>query len=147
MTPSQKLALRASEIRKRLAELGGVEELTDEQRAEIGTLRTEYQDVETRTQAAIVAADEPKPTETDTEARELAELIEGSSIGQIFSAALEHRSTDGRTAELQTELGLAANQVPLALLRTEHRATGVTPAPGDVGATQTEIISAVFPAS
>ena len=148
MTTAQKLALRASEIRTRLAELAGIEEITDEQRAEISTLRTEYGDVETRAQAAIVAGDEPKPTETNTEARELAELIEGASIGQIFGAALEHRATDGQTAELQAELGLAGNQIPLVLLRdTEHRATGVTSAPGDVGATQAEIIPAVFPDS
>ena len=148
MTNAQKLALRASEIRTRLAELAGIEEITDEQRAEIGALRTEYGDVETRSQAAIVAGDEPKPVETATEARELAELIEGSSIGAIFGATLEHRSTDGQTRELQEELGLAANQIPLVLLRDpEHRATGVTPAPGDVAATQAEIIPAVFPMS
>ena len=144
MTNGQKAALRASEIRARLAELGGVEELSDEQTAEIGTLRTEYQDVEVRAQAAIVAEDEPKPVETNTEARERAALIEGASIGDVFSATLEHRATDGQTAELQTELGLAPNQIPLALL-TEHRA--VTPAPGNVGQTQSEIIPGVFPQS
>ena len=146
MTTAQKLALRASEIRTRLAELAGIEEITDEQRAEIATLRTEYGDVETRSQAAIVAGDEPKPTETNTEARELAELIEGSSIGAIFGAAIEHRATDGQTRELQDELGLAGNQIPLVLLR-EVRATGATAAPADVGATQAEIIPAVFPDS
>ena len=148
MTNAQKLALRASEIRTRLAELAGIEEITDEQRAEIGTLRTEYTDVETRAQAAIVAGDEPKPTETNTEARELAELVEGSSIGAIFSATIEHRATSGREAELQAELNLAGNQIPLVLLRdTEHRATGATPAPADVGTNMSEIIPAVFPDS
>ena len=42
MLASQTHALRASEIRKRLAELAAVEEMTDEQRSEIGTLRVEY---------------------------------------------------------------------------------------------------------
>ena len=150
MTNAQKLALRASEIRTRLSELAGVEEITEEQRSEIVELRVEYGEVETRAQAAIIADDEPKPTETSTEARELAELIEGSSIGAIFASTLEHRQTDGPTAELQTELGLSANQIPLALLRdrdAEHRATGVTPAPTNVGATQGAIIPAVFPDS
>ena len=148
MTNAQKLALRASEIRTRLAELAGVEEITDEQRAEIGTLRTEYTDVEVRVQAALVAGDEPAPTETATEARELRELVEGSSIGAIFSATIEHRSTSGREAELQTELGLAANQIPLALLRApELRATGVTAAPANVAQNQSEIVPAVFPQS
>ena len=148
MTNAQKLALRASEIRTRLAELAAIEEITDPQREEIATLRTEYVDVESRSQAAIIADDEPKVVETGTEKREMDALIENASIGQIFGATLEHRATDGQTAELQTELGLAANQIPLALLRDpEVRATGVTPAPGDVGATQAEIIPAVFPQS
>ena len=146
MTPGQKLALRASEIRSRLAELGGVDELTDEHRAEIVTLRTEYADVETRWQASTVSEDEPKPTETRTEDREMAALIEGSSIGSIFGACLEHRQTDGQTLELQTHLGLAANQIPLELIRgTEHRA--VTPAPGNVAQNQSEIVPGVFPQS
>ena len=148
MTNAQKLALRASEIRTRLSELAGIEEITEDQRAEISTLREEYGGVETRSQAAIVAGDEPKPTETSTEAREMATLIEGSSIGAIFGATLEHRQTDGPTAELQTELGLSANQIPLVLLRDpELRATGATPAPAEVGATQAAIIPAVFPMS
>ena len=139
----------AEPIRTRLSELAGVEEITDEQNGpKFRRLRVEYGDVETRAQAAIVADDEPKPTETSTEDRQLATLVEGSSIGAIFGATLEHRQTDGQTAELQTELGLSANQIPLVLLRDpEHRATGVTPAPGDVAATQAEIIPAVFPMS
>ena len=148
MTDAQKLALRASEIRTRLAELAGIEEITDEQRAEIGTLRVEYATVETRAQAAIVAADEPKPVESNTEDREFAALVEGSSIADVFTAAIEHRSTDGETSELQSELNLNDNQIPLVMLReAEHRATGVTPAPTNVGATQAEIIPAVFPDS
>ena len=152
MTSAQKLALRASEIRTRLAELGGAEEQTDETRAEIATLRTEYADVETRWQASTVSEDEPKPTETRTEDREMAALIAGSSIGAIFGACMEHRQTDGQTLELQTHLGLAANQIPLVLLRSgarepEMRATGPTPAPGNVGQNMSEIIPAVFPQS
>ena len=72
MTDAQKLALRASEIRTRLAELAGIEEITDEQRAEIGTLRVEYATVETRAQAAIVAADEPKPVESNCQSHDVA---------------------------------------------------------------------------
>ena len=147
MTPKQKAELRASEIRKRLAELGGIEEQTDESRSEIDKLRTEYQDVETRVQALAVAADEPESTEVrteDTEAKELRALERKASIGAIFDATLEHRQTDGETAELQQHLHLGANQIPLVLL-IEQRA--VTPAPGDVGASQDTIIPGVFPDS
>ena len=42
MTDLQKLELRAGEIRQRLAGIGGMETQTDETRAELATLRTEY---------------------------------------------------------------------------------------------------------
>ena len=147
MTAKQKAELRASEIRKRLAELGGTEEQTDETRAEIATLRTEYTDTETRIQALTVASDEPEATEVrteDTEGRELRELERKASIGAIFDATLEHRQTSGETAELQQHLHLGANQIPLVLL-VERRA--VTPAPGEVGTQQDAIIPGVFPDS
>ena len=50
MLASQTHALRASEIRKRLAELAASTELNDEQRSEVDKLRVEYRDVETRYQ-------------------------------------------------------------------------------------------------
>ena len=143
MTLKQKLELRASELRAKLSELAGVDDLSDEQRGEIDTLRNEYADTERKIQAATVAEDQPEGREVRSEDRELAELIGGADVGAIFHATLEHRQTEGQTAELQEHFGLGANQVPLSLL--EHRA--VTPAPGDVGQTQAEIIPAVFPQS
>ncbi|MCY3701496.1 MAG: phage major capsid protein [Rhodospirillales bacterium] len=147
MTPLQKLALRASEIRGELAKLAAVDELTDEQRTQVTELRNEYADVETKIQAATVAEDgdaEPEVREQRSEDRELEDLIAGASIGAIFAATLEHRSTDGQTAELQQHLELNSNQVPIELLR-ETRA--VTPAPANVGQNQAEIVPGVFPQS
>ena len=46
---------------------------------------------------------------------------------------------------MQKEFGLESNQIPLAMLRTEHRA--VTPAPGQVDQVQNEITPYVFPQS
>ena len=149
MTPAAKLALRASDIRARLAELGGTPDLSDEQNTEISELRNEYADVEKRSAALIVAGDkpvEPVVKEQRSEDRELDALIAGASIGSIFNCAIEKRATEGQTAELQTELKLAGNQIPLALL-LEQRAAGVTPAPTNVGQNQAEIIPAVFPQS
>ena len=148
MTPAAKLALRASDIRARLAELGGTPDLSDEQNTEISELRNEYADVEKRSAALIVAGDlptEPVVKEQRSEDRELDGLIAGASIASIFGATLEHRSTEGQTAELQEHFGLSANVIPLELL--EVRATGVTAAPSDVGQNQAEIIPAVFPDS
>ena len=91
----------------------------------------------------MISEDNPK-IETHDASR--VELEDRSSVAEVFEAALEHRSTQGATAELQTELGLQGNQVPLELLRgVEDRA--VTPAPSDVGASQQPIIPYVFPSS
>ena len=145
MTDLQRLILRGGEIRTRLNELGATQELTDEQRAEIGTLRTEYGDVERRTAALTIAGDEPTTTAGTGEIRERVALAGRANVGEIFTAALEHRSTEGAERELQTELGLNAHQVPLEMLRLPVETRGVTPAPGNVGQTQAEIIPYVFP--
>ena len=146
MTPLQRLQLRASETRQSLNTLLALDELTDEQRAELGTLTTTMTNLEVETRAALVAEGDPvvSGTDDDTAAREMRSLISGASIAAIFGATLEHRATEGQTAELQQHLHLSPNQVPLALLM-EDRA--VTPAPADVGTNQSEIIPAVFPMS
>ena len=144
MLASQTHALRTSEIRKRLSELAAVEEMTDEQRSEIATLRVEYADVEAKYQAAVTAEDTPTETRSDdAEGREIRSMIVEANVGTIFEAALEHRSTDGREAEIQKHFGLGTNQVPLAMLETR----AVTPAPSTVGADQSAIIPGVFPQS
>ena len=121
MTPKQKNDLRLSEVRRRLAELGGMAELTDEHRAEIGTLRTEYGDLELRAQALTVAGGDPEPTETTKADGELQELRAAADFGGYVQAALAgHGVVSGPHKELNTELGIADNYFPLEAL--EHRA-------------------------
>ena len=70
------MELRASEIRTRLAELGGADELTDELRGELDKLRGEYGDTERKIGALTVSEDKPEVVEQEgPEARELAALI------------------------------------------------------------------------
>ena len=159
MTPAQRLLLRSSEIRSRLNELSGIAtaDLSDENRAEIERLTAEFKDVEMQHRAAIVAGSDGLETSTSTggsEERELADLTRRSSIGEIFTGAIEHRAIEGATAELQEHYKVAGNAVPLALLRGDGDTGGngieeraVTPAPANVGATQAPIIPAVFPMS
>ena len=64
-------------------------------------------------------------------------------MGSIFAATVEHRATDGAEKELQTELGLSDNQIPLALLEKRD----VTEAPSSTGKSQAEILPYVFPDS
>ena len=151
MIHSQKLELRRSEVRQRLAELSGVDELDDAMRSETDKLTNEWRDLETRHRAALVAETHQREThqrdfDDDPAARELRSR---SSIGEIFESALEHRATTGATAELQQHFEVGGNQVPLELLRNggppETRA--VTPAPSNTQANQQPIIGYVFPQS
>ena len=154
MTPLQTLQLRASEIRSRLATIGGMTELDAETRAEADTLGSEYADNEQRQRALVVAGDGPgTPLETRTgEGREFRELLGRASVGQIFNVAVNGGETTGATAELQRHYGLEKRAVPLAMLiRTlpddlelETRATA---APTNVGRNQQTIIPYVFPDS
>ena len=154
MKESQKVALRLSEIRAKMAELGAVDTPTEEQSKEITELRAEYGTLETRAQALLIGeSGEGSETEETTEATEDAEaaelrgLIDAADVGEVFAATVEHRATEGQTAELQQHFSLAANMLPLELLRdpaptVEQRA--VTPAPTNTGATQQPIVQPVF---
>ncbi len=140
MTLSQKLALRASEIRKRLAEIAALEgdALTDEVRSEMTTLRNEMQDVELRYQSAVTAEDEPetRTTTTDTtgEGNELAEIRsrvqDDGGICLYAGVAIERRALDGAALELNQALQIPADRFPLELLApdVEVRATTNTDA-------------------
>ena len=140
MTPLQKLEIRASEVRRRLAEIGGVEDLTEELRAELEKLKNEYTDNDAKQAALKLAGDTPAtPIETrTTEGREFRALVTGGNVGEIFDAAIGKRKPTGATAELQQHKGLDANVVPLALLvrdwpgNDELETRAVTPAPSDV---------------
>ena len=157
MLASQKLALELSTKRGRINELLQIAEaeLTDEQRGELQTLTDEYPPLETRWRAACVAEDDAGAHQQTAEEREYSELVERASVGDVFAAAVSHRSAEGATAELQQAAKLDGNQVPLDLLHrtetaragdVEHRA--VTSAPGNVGAVQASgIIGYVFPQS
>ena len=66
-------------------------------------------------------------------------------MGELFGNVINHRSSDGAIAEVQSEHGLGANQLPVEVLM-EKRA--VTPAPVRHGAeSRTQIEGYVFPQS
>ena len=146
MLKSQTLALRASEIRTKLAALSGAEgELSDEARAEIGTLRTEYVDVETRFQAASTVEDVREvETAESSEGREVIELRSKSSVASYLSAAVEMRAIkDGPEAEYNSALGMGADKFPLSLLAPEIRQTTDT----DVSTNQRTWLDRLFDAT
>lgn len=125
MLESQRLALRAGEIRTRLSELAGIsEELTDEQTAELDTLRNEYADVERRHGAAVIAEDLPpekkeRRDDESAEERELRELRGRVQVGNYVAAAQEQRGIDGAEAEYNEACGVRPGRFPLHLLAPE----------------------------
>ena len=152
MTRKQKLQIEQSEKRERLNALLAKDEMTDDERGEMGALTARLQSLEPELRAAIVAEGDTESRiraefGEDREGAELRALIAGADLGMIFESVIEHRATAGREAELQGHYKIGANQVPLAMLRradpVETRA--VTPAPANVGQNQAAIIPGVFP--
>ena len=147
MTTNQRLALEQSRIREKLNGLLGKEELAEEERGELDTLTERAQEIEVEIRAAIVAEGEKEPAPADPG---LAELEQRAKLGSIVEGLLGGHGTTGAEKELQQELKLDADQVPLGLLHVEsrqleHRTAGQTPAPTDTGASQQPIIPSVFP--
>ena len=119
MTESQRLTVRASEIRQRLNEIAGLDgdALTDEIRTEGDKLNTEYRDVETKLRAALVAEDQP-PAELrdgmmDAETRAFVALRNRTRLGRYFDACLNQTPVSGPEKELNELRGLdTVNQMP-----------------------------------
>ena len=156
MTPAQKIQLRLSQVRARLNEISGLEgeAFTPEIRTEADALHTEFGDLETRHQAAIVgqADEETRQLETgDQEMRERIELRSRASLTNFLTAAIAGRQVAGAEAELQSAAGIG-NGIPLELWDVpqpvlETRADVPTGAPGTVGVNLDRIRPAVFAAS
>ena len=155
MTESQKLELRASQIRQKLNGFSG-KETTEAEQAEIRKLSNEYNDVEARRAAAMVAEDEPEkreetePTE-DREAREIRELSGKVELRNYLQATALETKLQGAEAELTAALKLEGpgTVVPWAAFdpgeqRTEDRQDVATVAPAQHTTTQEAIVGRVF---
>lgn len=83
-------------------------------------------------------------TDITPEGREFSELEGRCSVGRIFETAVNHSASDGAERELQSELGLKDNMIPLALLREER---AVTVAPGQSQQNAQPILMPIFASS
>ncbi|MDD9980194.1 MAG: hypothetical protein OXU81_02370 [Gammaproteobacteria bacterium] len=147
MTESQKLSIKASELRTkrdeittRLNEIAGLDSdaVTPEIRAEADTKRIELDEVtgnlataEVQFRAALAAEGvaearaEVEFTAGDGEPAELRALRTRARVSEYVAAALEQRAAGGAEAELNEALHIRGNGFPLSLLAPaiEARAT------------------------
>ena len=141
-----------------MAELSLLDSLDTETRAELDGIEKSTPDLERQIRAATAAVEtEDRSAVIDaatgdkSEDGKRVELRAACSVGRYLLGAKGNQS--GPEAELQQELGLAANQIPLEVFaRPETRAEGelekrVTPAPGTVGINLDVLRPAVFAAS
>ena len=144
LTQTQKLTIRASEIRSKLLAFSKQPDLSTDDKAAITKLETQLGDTETQLRAAIKA----EGTETRSDGGEveaIQRLSDRANVGAIFQAAVEKRSTDGAEAEIQAHFKIPAHSIPLAML--EERAVATVPAdashtPGETN--QGAILQPVF---
>ena len=152
MTNDQKIRLRLSQVRGRLNDIAGIEDLTDEIRSEAEALHTELNDLSIRERALIPSEGitETRDTGLDAEARERLELRSKASLTAYIRAALSGRQVDGPEAELRSAAKIG-DGIPLELWSTadpatETRQDASTPAPG-AAVNLDRIRPAVFAAS
>ena len=155
MTNLQKLELRRSEIREKLAGLSALETISAEQKTEVETLTKEFQDTETQYRAALIAEGETtqaRETGNDGEAAEIRALRTRSPLREYISAAVEKRSLEGAPGELNDALSVkrVGNNggivIPFSVFareRTETRAFTTTGAYGG-GEVQRPILQELF---
>ena len=146
MRKSIAAALKLSECREKLNDLSAITEPTDaqqtEERALLATMKTT--EVEYR-EALTEEANEHATVTGDPAEVEYREILGRSNVGNIMTAYVEHRQTDGAEAEIQQHRGLNANQIPLDLLRLPQLETrAVTTAPTNVGTQEQPVIMPIF---
>ena len=107
MTQSQKLAERQHEVRKRLNPLLDKDELSDEERAEMKKLMTEYNQLDEQRLAAEVIEGQSRATERlddDAEATEVRALVQQVELSSYLAEAATGREADGVAHELRAAI-------------------------------------------
>ena len=146
------MAIRISEIRQKLNELSGKDELTEAETEEMRRLSAEYPKTEERHRASLISesveeAEAMDREDGDGEDRERSELRSRSRLAKYVSAALDGLPVQGAEAEFSASVG-CPGAVPLELFEVRRSNTGdperraITPAP----ATTDEGLAAIVPA-
>ena len=147
MTRLQRLQLRQSEIRQRLAELLDTETRSEEEDNELDSLTREARSIETDVRAAMVLeAQEEREHRIETnvedltpEGREREELRSRFSIGRLLAARIRGTQPGGVEAEYAAAMGGTAGQCFTEIFETRAVTPGV-----EGGTEQRPIVPALF---
>ena len=153
MTELTQLRNQHHDVNVKIAELNQLDDLTDEQVAELEALTATYITLQKRMKAAELLEEEQKrsaPPAQDGSAQEFDELLESASVATIMGARVQNRMTDGAERELQQHFGLDSNQIPHAMLWPqdgdgERQDRALTASSGDAQTNQAQGISGPFP--
>ena len=141
--------------RNEVNRLNQIENRTEEQNNQLANETLKVEDT-TKEMEKLIADWKTQSIEQRSENQsnpksKLEELIAKSNVGRIFDTVISQRELDGAERELQTELGLASNQIPLQLLNTRSLkridTRAVTPGLDDVSITPDPVLPVVFPNS
>lgn len=150
MTPRQKIELAQSKRRQRLQELLKVEQRSDDEAAEMATVSAEIEAGEVELRAAILADPEPEPQTDPDPDPDRVELRNAAQVGHYIGSLLNRVNLTGAAAELNSELGLEGNRIPMEVIEptapVEQRAATPAPAAG-TGQNLRPIAPFVFAAS
>lgn len=154
MTKTQKLQLRASELRAELDKLAVLDSPTPEQLTDMDDKGKELDTVEVQYRAALRAEPDAVITQTgdvDPETRERLELRGKTLLTNYLLARAQGRLVSGVEAEFNAATGTEPGDIPVDLygmsseLRSpELRADTATPAPGTVGINLDPIFPLIF---
>ena len=157
MTETQKIELRRSKVRERLAEIAKLagDQYGDEIRTEESALQDEYGALELRHRTALISEDRDLDAsrtaagDVDAEHRERVELRGRASLTQYLLSAARGRLPGGAEHELQAAAGVSGVPLELWDVPQPERRSGaeqraITPAPGTVGINLDPIRPAVF---
>ena len=156
MTRLQKIQLKQSDTREKVAALLDLETRSDEQNEELKKATLELRSLESDYQAAVaIEGADAEPTETrsegDAEDREKRELLGKVSLAGYIRSAISGKAPDGAEAEASDAFG-CPGLVPLELFELERRSEqpdglerrAVTPSPATVGQTLAPTVPALF---
>lgn len=165
MTRLQRVLLQQSELRTELASLLDLETRSEEQEGRRDTIVAELRSLERDIRDARLAEPETREEETETtdgESRELLELRSRFRVANVIGAHMGRGRIDGAEAELCSELGVPAGEIPVSIferrsphvgtvvrtaddrIQLEMRAVSPSTALTNVGRTQAPIVPRIF---